>query len=86
MTKWQLQEAKARLSEVVRMTGMDGPQMITHRGKDAAVVLSADEYRRLTEKKKNFVEFLLHSEPKWDDDFVELVNQRSKNTGRKIDL
>jgi prevent-host-death family protein len=85
MSKWQLQEAKARLSEVVKRAGTDGPQMITHRGKDAAVVISADEYRRLTGKKKDFVEFLL-SGPKWGDDVVDLINERSKDTGRKIDL
>ncbi len=85
MAKWQLQSAKARLSEVVRRAETDGPQTITQRGKDAAVVISADEYKRLTRKKKNFVEFLL-SGPKFDDETIALINDRSKDTGRKVDL
>ena len=44
--RWQLQEAKNRLSEVVRLAQSDGPQTITVRGEDAVVVVSASEYRR----------------------------------------
>jgi antitoxin Phd len=44
VTKWQLQEAKNRLSEVVRKAREERPQGITLRGSDAAVVVAADEY------------------------------------------
>jgi prevent-host-death family protein len=44
---WQLQEAKNRLSEVVRAAQDRGPQTITVRGKDAVVVMSAEEYERV---------------------------------------
>lgn len=44
---WQLQEAKNRLSEVVRAAQDRGPQTITVRGKDAVVVMSAEEYEGL---------------------------------------
>jgi prevent-host-death family protein len=44
--RWQLQEAKNRLSEVVRLAQSEGPQTITVRGEDAVVVVSAAEYRR----------------------------------------
>ena len=37
--KWQLQEAKNRLSEVVRKAQHEGPQTITLHGRDAAVVV-----------------------------------------------
>lgn len=85
MARWQLQEAKARLSEVVRRAGSEGPQTITQRGKEAAVIVSADEYRRLTGKKRSFVEALM-SGPKLDDEMIELINRRSRDTGRKVDL
>jgi prevent-host-death family protein len=45
---WRLEEAKARLSEVVRRAGSEGPQRVTVRGRPAAVVLSAEEYERLS--------------------------------------
>ena len=45
---WTLQDAKARLSDVVRRARSDGPQHVTIHGKEAAVVLSEDAYRRLT--------------------------------------
>lgn len=47
---WSLAEAKAKLSEVVERAKTRGPQHLTKNGKDAAVVLSAEEYRRLSER------------------------------------
>jgi prevent-host-death family protein len=46
---WSLAQAKAKLSEVVERAKTQGPQHLTKNGKDAAVVLSAEEYRRLSE-------------------------------------
>ena len=48
MTAWQIQEAKARLSEVVKCAESDGPQYITHHGQPVAVVVSQAMYSRLT--------------------------------------
>ena len=48
---WQLQRAKAMLSEVVRSAARE-PQIITVRGEEKAVVLSMDEYRKLNEPDK----------------------------------
>jgi antitoxin Phd len=57
---WKLEDAKARLSEVVRLAGTKGPQLVTIRGKEAAVILSPAEFARLrpTEKRKPLVDFL----------------------------
>ena len=49
MTKWQLQEAKARFSELIDDTLEKGPQIVTRRGIDSAVVVSVKEWRRLSE-------------------------------------
>lgn len=43
---WQLQEAKNKLSEVVETSLVQGPQIITRRGKNAAVIISFEDYRR----------------------------------------
>ena len=51
MKHWALQDAKARLSELVRAAEKE-PQSITLRGEEAAVVISAAEYRRLEGKRK----------------------------------
>jgi antitoxin Phd len=48
MAKWQLQEAKARFSELIDDTLEKGPQVVTRRGIDTAVVVSVDEWRKLT--------------------------------------
>lgn len=44
---WPLQDAKARLSELVRLARTAGPQHVTLHGEDAVVVISAEEFRRL---------------------------------------
>jgi antitoxin Phd len=44
---WKLQDAKARFSEVVREARQHGPQRVTLHGKDAVVILSAEDYARL---------------------------------------
>ena len=45
---WQMQEAKARLSEVVKLAESEGPQEITLHGRPVAVVLSRTEYESLS--------------------------------------
>jgi len=47
--EWQLQEAKARFSEVFRLARESGPQRVTKHGREAVVVLPAEEYARLAE-------------------------------------
>ena len=49
---WQLQEAKNKLSEVIRCARTEGPQEITVRGEPAVVVISAEEWERAKPPKK----------------------------------
>jgi prevent-host-death family protein len=58
---WQLQEAKARLSEVVKKAAKEGPQKITVHGEPAAVVISSEEYKRLKRPKDSFIQFMRRS-------------------------
>lgn len=44
---WKLQDAKAHFSRVVREALERGPQRVTLHGRDAVVILSAEDYRRL---------------------------------------
>jgi prevent-host-death family protein len=45
--RWRLQDAKARFSEVVREAQQRGPQRVTLHGKDAVVIVGANEFDRL---------------------------------------
>jgi prevent-host-death family protein len=77
---WQIQEAKAKFSELVQKAIDDGPQTVTRRGKDVAVVLSAEEYRSLREGQIDFKEFLTLLP-------LEGVDlERSKDLPRDVDL
>jgi prevent-host-death family protein len=58
---WQLQEAKNRLSEVVDEATQNGPQLITRRGVEAAVVLSFADYRKLVAKQEKLTAFFRES-------------------------
>jgi prevent-host-death family protein len=46
-SRWRLQDAKAQFSELVRMAHSEGPQHVTLHGRDAVVVVDADEFKRL---------------------------------------
>ena len=54
---WQLQEAKNRFSEVIKMAS-HAPQSITLRGEPVAVVISIQSYKKLIKPGKNLVEIL----------------------------
>lgn len=45
--RWSLQDAKARFSELVRLANSAGPQHVTLHGRDAVVIVDAEEFRRL---------------------------------------
>ena len=44
---WPVQDAKARFSEFLDACLHEGPQMVTRRGAEAAVLIPVDEWRRL---------------------------------------
>lgn len=56
---WQLQDAKNKLSEVVDTSITNGPQIISRRGHNTAVLMSYVEYQKLTSKKKTVKEALM---------------------------
>ena len=81
MASWQIQEAKARLSELIDRVRSEGPQTITRHGVARAVVLSVEEYQALTAQKPDFRAYLLGG-PKVEDFSIE----RDADRGRAIEL
>ncbi|WP_251151424.1 type II toxin-antitoxin system Phd/YefM family antitoxin [Cellulosimicrobium sp. Marseille-Q4280] len=81
MTSWQVQDAKQRLSEVLRQAADGTPQVITRHGKDVAVVVGIDLYHELTGVRLELVDYLLQA-PEAED--LEVVRDRS--TPREVDL
>jgi len=80
--EWQLQEAKNRLSQLVNQAAQAGPQTITVRGKPAAIVLSVEEYQRLTKQQTKLTDFFKES-PLFDTD---LALERSTDLSREVEL
>ena len=78
---WQLQTAKQRFSEVVERAREEGPQVVTKHGKDAVVIVSAEEYERLSGGGPTLVDFI-RSAP--DFDLLDL--RRSSDQGRDVEL
>lgn len=60
INRWKLEDAKAKFSEVVRRANVAGPQRVTVRGREEAVVVSARDYDRLVPpiNRKPLVDFL----------------------------
>jgi prevent-host-death family protein len=67
MAKWQLQDAKSRFSELIDDTLEKGPQVVTRRGVDTAVVVSIDEWKKLKDEKRvTWKEVLLGDGPRFE--------------------
>lgn len=78
MQSWPIRKAKARFSELLKKCLTDGPQMVTKRGAEAAVLVPADEWRRLqTSARPSLKELLLWPQAR----IAELVPPRG--TARK---
>lgn len=58
MQRWQVQEAKARLSELMEKAVKEGPQVITKHGADHVVVISVLDYGLIHRKRRNVLEVL----------------------------
>jgi prevent-host-death family protein len=80
---WQLQDAKARFSEVVKRAREQGPQHVSVRGEPAVVVISEEEFANLSPPRQSIVDFILEGPP-WPDDVVDAINERSRETGRDL--
>lgn len=83
--RWQLQDAKARFSELFRRAHTDGPQIITRRDKESVVMISDEQYERLVGKvhqPKSLLQFFRESPLVG----IELDFERDRDEGRDIEL
>jgi antitoxin Phd len=78
---WQLQVAKQHFSELVERARREGPQVVTKHGKEAVVVVSAEDYHRLRGDGPNLLDFI-RSAP----DFDALDLRRAEDRGRDVEL
>jgi prevent-host-death family protein len=81
-SNWQLQEAKAMFSEVVKASAVN-PQIITVHGKETAVILSIDEYKRLAGPRLTLYEFIQNSPLR---NFTLELPQRLPEKNREVNL
>jgi antitoxin Phd len=82
MKKWQLQDAKAKFSELVKQAIAGNPQVVTLHGEPVVVVLSKMEYRKLTKPDTSLVDFFQNSPLRG----INLDIKRDKSTNRDIEL
>lgn len=83
MQTWQLQNAKAHFSELVRRAQKDGPQEISIHGQAAAVLISRELFDQLTDRGENLVEFMRRSPLFGHDD---PVFERDPSLPREVEL
>jgi antitoxin Phd len=62
MRSWSVQDAKARFSEMLDVCLSEGPQQVTRRGLEAAVLVPVEDWRRLSEKNKSTLKDILLAE------------------------
>ncbi len=68
MSTWQVQDAKARFSEFLDAALKEGPQVVTRRGAEAAVLVPVEEWRRLQRAARpGLKQLLLAPAPRIDD-------------------
>ena len=77
---WQVQDAKQRFSELLRVAHVEGPQFVTRHGREVAVIIDIADYRHLRGDVADFKDYLLAG-PRFDD--LELA--RSADLPRRID-
>jgi prevent-host-death family protein len=68
MKTWPVQDAKARFSELLVACEREGPQVVTKRGVEAAVLVPFAEWRRLVgDARPDLKDLLLADEARSDD-------------------
>ncbi len=82
MHTWPVQDAKARFSEFLDACLIEGPQMVTRRGTEAAVLVPVQEWRRLQAAARPSLKQLLLSEHARAN---ELVPPRGQGKRRKVE-
>lgn len=85
MKSWSVQDAKARFSELLDTCLKEGPQMVTKRGADAAVLVPVDNWRRLQQSARPTLKDLLLAETPRADIPVPRRGQRRRREPARLD-
>lgn len=82
MKVWQLQDAKAKLSELVKHVLNSGPQGISLRGVLEVVLMSRKDYEKITGQKSSFIKLMRNSPLKG----LNIDTRRDKSKSRDVTL
>jgi antitoxin Phd len=81
VASWQVQDAKARFSELLDATIKKGPQIVTRRGVETAVLVPIQEWRRLQDSARpSLKELLLGPGPRFENFIPERHSFRRRPT------
>ena len=81
MASWQVQDAKARFSEFLDATLKNGPQIVTRRGIETAVMVPINEWKSLQQSARPGIkEWLLQKGPRFEN----LVEDRRRFKHRPL--
>lgn len=77
--QWPVQEAKAKFSEMLEASVNDGPQLITKRGVDTAVLVSAEQWSLMQQRaRRSLKEMLLTQEARAETLAIERGNAKRR--------
>jgi prevent-host-death family protein len=79
MNTWPVQDAKARFSELLDRCVEEGPQIVTRRGVEAAVLVPVEAWRRIQQAARpSLKELLLRDEARGDVPHSARVGRRRR--------
>jgi antitoxin Phd len=81
LAAWQVQDAKARFSEFLNATIKKGPQIVTRRGIETAVLVPIEEWNRLQRAARPSLKALLLAP---EARFEHLIPERRKLRRRAV--
>jgi antitoxin Phd len=80
MNSWPVQDAKSRFSELLDTCLSEGPQVVTRRGTETAVLVPMAEWKRLNNTARPSLKALLLAE----DDRIDLMIPARGNANRRV--
>jgi antitoxin Phd len=84
MKVWPVQDAKARFSELLDTCLKEGPQLVTRRGQQAAVLVPMRQWQRLAQVAKPTLKDLLLSDVARTELQIPLRGKQRRRTARRI--
>src|SRR3546814_20443751 len=86
MKSWPVQDAKARFSELLAACAAQGPQMVTKRGVETAVLVPAAEWHRIQQRSRPTLKQLLLSDRDRGDLAIPSPGARQRRVAKPLQL